>query len=116
MMPIGRKGRFDTPSAAPARDLRHCVHVDELELLGWKRHVFAAYAAGRAAGDHEAAWHEWRRIRDQLFRAHPQSPLSPEDRSAFGGLAYFDYEPAFRVLGEVVPGDGATRDVGASGG
>src|SRR4051794_14903880 len=104
MMPTGREGRFDTPSAAPARRLRHCVHMDELELLGWKRHVFAAYANVRAADDHETAWREWRRVRDGLFRGHPQSPLS--DRADFSGLTYFDYDPAFHVVGEVVPRDG----------
>ena len=88
----------------------------ELGLLDWKRRVFALYAAVRAAGDPEAAWEDWRRGRDDLFRAHPQTPLSRESRERFGGLAYFEYDPAFRVLGDVVPGDGELRDVAASGG
>jgi len=90
--------------------------LEELELLGWKRHVFAAYADVRAADEPAAAWREWRRVRDQLFRAHPQSPYAPERRPAFTELTYFDYDPAYRVLGAVEPGDGAVRDVGASGG
>jgi uncharacterized protein (DUF1684 family) len=90
--------------------------MDELELLDWKRQVFAAYAEVRAADDHEGAWWEWRHARDRLFREHPQSPLSAEGRAAFGGLAYFDYDPALRVLGEVTPGDDAIREVAASGG
>jgi uncharacterized protein (DUF1684 family) len=101
---------------APAQAPGTLCDVEELELLGWKRHVFAAYADVRAADDLEAAWREWRRVRDQLFRGHPQSPISAEGRAAFGGLAYFDYDPALRVLGEVTPGDDTVREVAASGG
>ena len=107
---------FDASPAAPAKAPGTLCEVDELELLDWKRHVFAAYADVRAADDHEAAWREWRRARDRLFRGHPQSPLSAEGRTAFGGLAYFDYDPALRVLGEVTPGDDTVREVTASGG
>ena len=107
---------FDAPSAAPANATGTLCEVEELELLGWKRHVFAAYADVRATDDHEAAWREWRRVRDQLFRGHPQSPLPAESRAAFGGLAYFDYDPALRVLGDVTPGDDTIREVTASGG
>ncbi len=89
---------------------------DELQLLDWKRHVFAAYADVRAAGDPQAAWLGWRAVRDSLFRDHPQSALAPDARAGFGGLRYFDYDPALRVLGDVVPGDGAVREVSASGG
>ena len=90
--------------------------MDELELLGWKRHVFAAYAEVRAADDPRPPGASGAAVRDQLFRGHPQSPLSAEGRAAFSGLAYFDYDPALRVLGEVAPGDDAIRDVAASGG
>jgi hypothetical protein len=90
--------------------------MQELELLDWKRRVFALYADVRVAGDAETAWRAWRDGRDTLFRGHPQSPLSPEGRGRFGGLAYFDHDPAYRVLGEPVPGDNELRDVTASGG
>jgi uncharacterized protein (DUF1684 family) len=90
--------------------------MDELELLDWKRRVFGLYAAVRSAGDAEGAWHAWRDGRDALFRAHPQSPLTAEGRASFAGLPYFDYDPAFHVLGEVVRGDDELRDVTASGG
>jgi uncharacterized protein len=90
--------------------------MDELELLDWKRQVFAAYAEVRASDDHEGAWREWRHARDRLFREHPQSPLPAEERAAFGGLAYFDYDPALRVHGKVTPGDDTVREVAASGG
>jgi uncharacterized protein len=90
--------------------------LDELQLLDWKRAVFSAYADVRASDDPPEAWLRWRAARDTLFRDHPQSALPPEGRAGFGGLRYFDYDPAFRVLGTVVPGDGAVREVGASGG
>ena len=107
--------RFAAPNAFPAH-FGTLSGVQELELLDWKRRVFGLYAGVRAAGDPEAAWHAWRDGRDTLFRGHPQSPLPPEARESFGGLAYFDYDPAFRVLGELVRGDDGLRDVAASGG
>jgi uncharacterized protein len=90
--------------------------MDELELLDWKRRVFALYAEIRASDDPEAAWQSWRAGRDALFRIHPQSPLPPGGREGFDGIPYFDYDPAFRVLGEVVHGGEELRDVDASGG
>ena len=107
--------RFAAPNTFPAH-FGTLSGVQELELLDWKRRVFGLYAGVRAAGDPEAAWHAWRDGRETLFRGHPQSPLPPEAREAFGGLAYFDYDPAFRVLGELVRGDDELRDVAASGG
>jgi uncharacterized protein (DUF1684 family) len=90
--------------------------MDELELLDWKRRVFALYAAARSSDDPGAAWRTWRAGRDALFRNHPQSPLSAGERQNFIGIDYFDYEPAFRVLGEVRRGDDQIRDVAASSG
>src|SRR6185312_2350284 len=107
--------RFAAPNTFPAH-FGTLSGVQELELLDWKRRVFGLYAGVRAAGDPEAAWHAWRDGRETLFRGHPQSPLPPEARGGFGGLAYFDYDPAFRVLGELVRGDDELRDVAASGG
>src|SRR5262249_32095565 len=89
--------------------------VDELDLLDWKRHVFALYAGVRAAGDPEFAWRGWRAARDELFRSHPQSPLPAGARDGFGGLAYFDYDPALRVLAEVEPAEEARILIAGSG-
>jgi uncharacterized protein (DUF1684 family) len=89
--------------------------VDELELLDWKRRIFALYAEVRARADPEAAWRRWREERDALFRSHPQSPLPPGNRAAFAGLPYFDYNPALRALAEVEPADGAQLAIGSSG-
>jgi uncharacterized protein (DUF1684 family) len=91
------------------------ANLDELQLLDWKRRVFALYAEARAAHDPEAAWRRWRDVRDALFRDHPQSPLPPEERAAFEGLTYFPYDAALRVLAEVESGDAARRAIGGSG-
>jgi uncharacterized protein (DUF1684 family) len=90
--------------------------VDELQLLDWKRRVFALYAEVRASTDPEHAWRRWRAERDALFRTHPQSPIPAAQRRRYPGIPYFDYDPASRVLAEIVPGDNELRDVGASGG
>ena len=90
--------------------------MDELGLLDWKRRVFALYAAVRGSDDFESGWHRWRAGRDTLFRTHPQSPLPGPERQRFSGVRYFEYDPGFRVLGEVVRGDDQVRDVVASGG
>jgi uncharacterized protein len=89
--------------------------LDELDLLDWKRRVFALYAAVRAAADPEAARHDWRAGRDELFRTHPQSPLPVGDRASFAGLGYFEYDPALRVLAEVEPAEPATILIAGSG-
>jgi len=89
--------------------------MDELTLLDWKRRVFGLYAEVRAADDPAAAWRRWCRARDELFARHPQSPLPPDARSRFGGLGYFPYEPALRVLAEVEPAPREQRAIATSG-
>lgn len=42
---------------------------------------------------------EFRAAKDAFLRDHPQSPLTSEQRPAFGGLAYFDEAPALVVRG-----------------
>ena len=83
---------------------------DVLDLLDWKRRVFALYAEVRAERDPELAWERWCEVRAMLFREHPQSP-----RPGYGGLATFDYEPSLRFLAEVVPAEPERRAIGSSG-
>lgn len=80
--------------------------MDEVELLDWRRRVFAAYAEVRERGP-AAAHARWRALRDELFRTHPQSPLDAAGRAAFTGLRYFAYDPALRFSAPVEkrPGD-----------
>jgi len=87
-----------------------------LELLDWKRRVFALYADVRADADPAAAWRRWRETRDELFRTHPQSPLPAGARATFAGLDYFDYDPRCRVTAALGDLDAPPHPVEASGG
>lgn len=69
--------------------------ADTLAILDWKRRVSALYAEIRASSDPEAAWNLWRETRAELFRTHPQSP-----RPGYEALAYYDYDPAARVVAD----------------
>jgi uncharacterized protein (DUF1684 family) len=89
--------------------------MDELDLLDWKRRVFALYAAVRAEADPACGWELWRTTRDELFASHPQTPLTAEQRPHFSGLPYFDYDPGLRVLADVEPAERIHRDIATSG-
>src|SRR6478752_708077 len=86
----------------------------ELALVDWKRQVFAGYRAVREADDPTAAWRGWRALRDRLFAEHPQSPYDEAARARFESLAFFDYDPRFRVAGEVEPAAPELRELEAS--
>jgi uncharacterized protein (DUF1684 family) len=88
---------------------------DALSLLDWKRRVLELYAAIRAEDDPERAWRLWRETRDELFRAHSQSPIPADQRQGFDGLDYFGYDPAARVLGEVAAVEPKRYEIGTSG-
>ncbi len=90
--------------------------IDELALLDWKREVFALYAGVRASADPAMAWRVWRRTRDRLFSDHPQSPLLPDQRAGFGGLAHHAYDPDARVTADVVPAAPRMLDIHTSTG
>ena len=64
--------------------------MDELDLLDWKRRVFALYAEVRATANAEDAWRRWGAARAVLFRTHPQSPLPARARNGFAGFPYFE--------------------------
>ena len=83
---------------------------EKLDLLEWKRRVFALYAGIRAEADPERAWTRWREERADLFARHPQSP-----RPGLEGLAYFPYDPDWRVLAEVEAAEPERRLIGSSG-
>jgi hypothetical protein len=53
------------------------VPADELDLLDYKRRVFAIYARVRAEADPARAFAAWVAARDELFARHPQSALPP---------------------------------------
>ena len=76
-----------------------------LDLADWRRRVAEMYAAWRheSGSDAERAAQRLRAAKDHLFRAHPQTPLKPEERARFGGLSYFPYDPAYRMTAIVEP-------------
>jgi uncharacterized protein len=88
--------------------------VDTLALLDWKRRVFALYASVRAMPP-ETGWELWRDTRDELFRSHTQSPVSPEARASFEGIEYWPYDPSARVLAELEDIESAPEAVATSG-
>ena len=82
-----------------------------MSLLDWRRSVAAAYAVARDDADPAGGWWAWRQARDDLFREHPDSPLSPAARREFSGLPYAPYDPALRFLISVSPAGAAHLDV-----
>jgi uncharacterized protein (DUF1684 family) len=83
---------------------------ETLDLLDWKRRVFALYAEVREAADPRRAWEHWREVRAALFRTHPQSA-----RPGYEGLEYFDYDPAWHFLADVAPAEHESRKIAGSG-
>jgi len=76
-----------------------------LHLAHWRRQVAEHYAAVRAARDPAAASAIFRRERDTLFREHPESPIAEGERAAWPGIAWYAYDPAWRVLGTLEPAE-----------
>jgi len=71
-----------------------------IDLADWRRRVGDLY---RLKGPD--AVQRFRQGRDQLFRTHPQSPLSPDAQTAFKGLNYFEHDPAYRLTVRPEPAD-----------
>lgn len=90
--------------------------ADALDLLDWKRRVFALYERIRGSSDPRSAWELWRETRDRLYYEHPQSPVPAERRAHFAGCGYFEYDPRARVLAHVEPSEPVHHDVLSSTG
>jgi uncharacterized protein (DUF1684 family) len=89
--------------------------AETFELLDWKRRIFALYGETRVAPDPEVAWRAWRKIRDELFRTHPSSPIPADERASYPGVPCFDYDPAMRILAVVEPVEPSPTQIGSSG-
>jgi uncharacterized protein (DUF1684 family) len=87
-----------------------------LTLVDWRRRVAETYAAVRSDHGHEAAWNRWRAARDELFRDHPQSPLTGDDPLRVDGLPYWPYDPTLRFEAELLDVDEAEPRMVDAGG
>ena len=78
-----------------------------LDLLDWRRTVFAMYATVRAnvERDPEGTLLQFRAARERMIRGHPQSPIPPERRAGFSGLDHWPYDPAMRFETAVEPAE-----------
>ncbi|HWH25079.1 MAG TPA: DUF1684 domain-containing protein [Pseudolysinimonas sp.] len=75
--------------------------MNPLDVVDWRRRTFALYAAVRATPNPKDAHDLWCGERDELFRSHPASALSPEQRKEFTGLPVAHYDPAWRFELEI---------------
>jgi uncharacterized protein (DUF1684 family) len=89
-----------------------------LALLDWRRRVADMYAEIRTRLDANPseAHAYWQRVRDDLFRTHPQSPLSAAQRARGDGLSYFPYNPRFAFSARLRSLPETRGDIGASDG
>jgi uncharacterized protein len=91
--------------------------MDPLDIVDWRRRVFALYAEVRACPDPADGHDLWRRGRDRLFATHPASPLLPDAREDFAGLPVPGYDAAWRfeVPLEPSPRERIEVDTGTDG-
>jgi len=73
-------------------------------LAAWRRTVAAQYAQTRVGADDRGAQAaRFRAARDELFRTHSESPIPSDRRGEWRGVAWYDYEPKWRVIGDIEP-------------
>lgn len=79
--------------------------VELLDVVDWRRRVFALYQQVRelAGADPAAAHAHWCAVRDDLVGDHPASPLPVAARRTFTGLRVAPYDPAYRFEVEIGP-------------
>jgi uncharacterized protein (DUF1684 family) len=75
-------------------------HAGALELLDWRRRVFALYAEVRdlAVIDVVVAHGHWIDGRNELLRHHPQSPVPAADRADHPGAPVAPYDGELRFV------------------
>jgi uncharacterized protein (DUF1684 family) len=78
--------------------------MNAFALAHWRRSVAELYAEVREpAQDRRAQCEAFREARDELFRAHAESPIAAHLRSAWPGVQWFPYDPAARVDASIEP-------------
>lgn len=69
-----------------------------LDVLDFRRRVFALYADVRTASEPAEGHARWVRGRDELLRHHPASPVPAERRADYPGADVAPYDPAYRFV------------------
>ncbi len=72
-----------------------------LHLLDYRHKIFELYREIRATEDAAVGRELFRKTKDEIFRNHTQSALDDEQKAAFNGLQYYDYDPAYRVNAQI---------------
>lgn len=83
------------------------MDLASVEVVDWRRRVFALYDAVRRAASAEEAHELWRIERDELLLRHPATPLLAEDRVLFEGLPIAAYDPDWRFELPLLPAEPA---------
>lgn len=92
------------------------VTIDEyLALLDWRRRIFDLYRRVRGSAEPARAWDEWRRVRDEMFATHPQSPIPEDERPRFRGISYFPYDDSYRVSARMSEAEPVRYEIPTSG-
>jgi uncharacterized protein (DUF1684 family) len=52
-------------------------------------------------GEREKEVAEWRRDRDEFFKTHQRSPLSPKEKRKFNHLSYYPFNPKYVFMGHI---------------
>ena len=88
---------------AAVRALNMGTPANPFTLAHWRRTVAEHYYAVRASAqtDPRAGALRFREAREALFREHADSPIVPELRGAWPGLAWYDYDPTWRVTAAI---------------
>ncbi|MBU4213595.1 MAG: DUF1684 domain-containing protein [Actinobacteria bacterium] len=85
------------------------------DVLDWRRQVAELYRYVRATPDAALAHRVWVSGRDRLLRTHPASPVPAAARASYPGAVVAPYDPAYRFVVQVRPGDGPARREVATG-
>jgi uncharacterized protein (DUF1684 family) len=77
---------------------------EHLDLADWRRRVAAMYANLRSDTRADPMrLMAFRTAKDRLFVEHPQSPVPPDVRASFPGLAYWRHDPALSFDAPLIP-------------
>lgn len=74
-----------------------------LDVVDWRRRVFALYDAVRSVDDPAEGHELWRTQRDDLMAHHPASPITADARLDFDGLPVAPYDPRWRFELPILP-------------